>query len=464
MKKLLLFFVIAFSCIAVRATNPPDEGMWLPMFIEKLNYKDMQRMGLKLTPEQVYSVNNSSLKDAVVGLGSNQMPTGFFCTAEIVSPEGLLFTNHHCVYDMVQKHSTVENDYLTKGFWSQRKEDEIPNEGATASILYRMEDVTERVFADVKPEMNDQQRSSKIREAISKIEKEAAEGGKYTVNVKSFFSGNEYYLMVYEVYEDVRLVGAPPSSIGKFGGDTDNWMWPRHTGDFGILRIYTGPDGKPAKYSKDNVPLKPRHFLPVSIKGLENNDYTMIWGFPGTTDRYLTSWGVKQDIDINNPATVKIRDKKLAIMKEDMDKSDAIRIKYASKYAQTANYWKYFIGQTRGLKRLNVYEKKQKLEKDFTDWVNASDERKNKYGQALKLIEEGYTEMEKYTKSITYLNEAAFQGPELIFFCIGAMQLHKYLESHPKAKNDETALALAQEFKKSLNDHFKDYNLETVLR
>ncbi len=462
MKKLLLsLVVIAFLSITTKADNPPDEGMWLPMFIEKLNYSDMQKMGLKLTAEKIYSINNASIKDAIVGLGSEQMPTGFFCTGELVSAEGLMFTNHHCVYDMVQSHSTVENDILTNGFWSQRKEDEIPNEGVIASILVRMEDVTEKVLANVTKEMTDQQRSSKIKEAISKIEKEAAEDGKYTAGVKSFFSGNEFYLMVYEVFEDVRLVGVPPSSIGKFGGDTDNWMWPRHTGDFGILRIYTGPDGKPAPYSKDNVPLKPRHFLPVSIKGLENNDFTMIWGFPGTTDRYLTSWGVKEAIEINNPATVKIRDKKLAIMKEDMNTSDAIRIKYSSKYAQTANYWKYFIGQTRGLKRLNVYDKKKELEAEFTNWVNKSTERKETYGQALTLIEEGYKEMEKYTLSLTFLNEAAFQGPELIYFCVGAMQLHKYLESNPKAKNDETALALAQEFKKTIDEHFKNYNLET---
>ena len=462
MKRLLLsLFVIVLLSITARATNPPDEGMWLPMFIENLNYSDMQKMGLKLTAEQIYSVNNSCVKDAVVGLGNAEMPTGFFCTGEIVSDEGLMFTNHHCVFDMVQKHSTVENDILTNGFFSQRKEDEMPNEGVTASVLIRMEDVSGKVLANVTKDLTEQQRSSKVREIISKIEKEASEDGKYTASVKPFFNGNEFYLMVYQVFKDVRLVGAPPSSIGKFGGDTDNWMWPRHTGDFGILRIYTGPDGKPATYSKDNIPYKPKHSLPISIKGVENNDFSMIWGFPGNTDRYLTSWGVKQAIEITNPATVKIRDKKLAIMKEDMNTSDALRLKYASKYAQSANYWKYFIGQTRGLKRLNVIEKKQKLESDFTKWVNENDERKAKYGEALKLIQEGFTEKEKYALSLTFLNEAAFQGPELIYYCYGAMQLGKALESNPKAKNDEAIMALAKEFKKTVDEHFKDYNLET---
>jgi len=462
MKRLFLSLLVVISInITVRATNPPDEGMWLPMYIEKLNYSDMQKMGLKLTAEQLYSINSASKKDAIVGLGSSQMPTGFFCTAEIVSPEGLMFTNHHCVYDMVQSHSTVANDILTNGFFAKSKEEELPNEGVTASILVRMDDVSEKVLSNVTKEMTDQQRTGKIREAISKIEKEASENGKYTANVKAFFEGNEYYLLVYEVYKDVRLVGAPPSSIGKFGGDTDNWMWPRHTGDFGILRIYTSPDGKPAEYSKDNVPLKPRHFLPISIKGVESNDFSMIWGFPGTTDRYLSSWGVKEAIEISNPATVKIRDKKLAIMKEDMNSSDSIRIKYSSKYASTANYWKYFIGQTRGLKRLNVYEKKQQLESDFSKWLNESAERREKYGDPLKMIEEGHKEMEKYALSVTFLNEAAFQGPELIYFCVGAMQLNKVLENNPKAKDNETALALAQDFKKTIDEHFKNYNLET---
>jgi len=462
MKKLLLLLcVILFSGITLKATNPPDEGMWLPMFIEKLNYSDMQKMGLKLTAEQIYSVNNSSIKDAIVGLGSSQMGDMNFCTAEIVSAEGLMFTNHHCVYDMVQTHSTVENDILTKGFWARNQKEEIPNEGITASILMRMEDVTEKILENVTDKMTEQQRSAKIKEAISKIEKEASEKGKYRANVKEFFGGNEFYLMVYEVFKDVRLVGVPPSSIGKYGGDTDNWMWPRHTGDFGLLRIYSGPDGEPAEYSKDNVPLKPRHFLPVSIKGVENNDFSMIWGFPGTTDRYLTSWGVKQAIDITNPATVKIRDKKLAIMKEDMNSSDAIRIMYAAKYAQTANYWKYYIGQTRGLKKLSVYDKKKQLEKDFTEWLNQSSERKEKYGNALSLIEEGYKEMDNLALSVTFLNEAAFQGPELIYFCVGAMQLYSYLENNPKEKNSKTALALAQAFKSSIDEHFKNYNLET---
>ena len=462
MKRLLLLLVIVIISITVKGTNPPDEGMWLPILMDMMNYSDMQKMGLKLTKEQIYSINKSSIKDAVVGLGNSESPTSFFCSSGIVSTQGLMFTNHHCVYEMLQSHSTVENDILSNGFWALNKSEELPNEGFTASILLRMEDVTERVLASVTKEMTEQERKNKTREVITKIEKEAGLDGKYAANVKSVFEGNGYYLMVYEVYKDVRLVGAPPSSIGKFGGDSDNWMWPRQTGDFGILRIYTGPDGKPATYSKNNIPLKPKYAFPISLKGEENNDFTLVCGFPGSTDRYLTSWGVKQAIEITNPASIKIRDKKLAILREDMNSSDAIRIKYVSKYATSANYWKYFKGQTEVLKNLNVYENKKKLESEFNNWLNQKSERREKYGDPLKLIEEGYTEMGKYSLSTTFLNEAAFQGPEIIYFCVGAMQLQSALEKDPKAKNDNNNIqSLAQGFKKTIDEYFKNYNLDT---
>jgi len=284
---MILMFFLAFTFGKTYA----DEGMWLPMFVERLNYVDMQKAGLQLTAEEIYSVNNSSLKDAIVGLSNGPSPSGYFCTGEIVSDQGLLFTNHHCGYDAIQKHSTVEHDYLANGFWAASFKEELPNPELSVSFLIKMADVTDTVLSVVTSDMTPQDRSAAIRKKTGEMRKSWSEDGRYNVVVKSFFEGNEYYLFVYEVYTDVRLVGAPPSAVGKFGGDTDNWMWPRHTGDFSIFRVYAGPDGKPADYSPDNVPLKPKHHLPVSLDGVQKGDFTMIWGYPGSTDRYLSSYG-----------------------------------------------------------------------------------------------------------------------------------------------------------------------------
>jgi hypothetical protein len=383
MKKFFYALIVALVLGFKGFAAVPDEGMWLPMFIERLNYVDMQKMGLHLTADEIYSVNHSSLKDAIVSLG-------FFCTAEVVSNEGLIFTNHHCGYESIQAHSSVDHDYLTNGFWAMSKKEELSNESLTASFLVRMEDVTDKVFAKVTDDMDESKRSSAIDEAKSKIEKAAAEKGKYEASVKSFFNGNEYYLFVYETYKDVRLVGAPPSSVGKFGGDTDNWMWPRHTGDFSIFRIYTAPDGSPAEYNENNIPLKPKYSLPISLKGVKKDDFAMVWGYPGRTDRFLTSYGIKLATEQTNPSIVKIRDKKLSILKEFMDASPTVKIQYAAKYAESSNYWKYFIGQTKGLNRLKVYDKKQEQEAAFTKWVNEDPKRKEKYGKALSEIAAGY--------------------------------------------------------------------------
>ncbi len=462
-----LLTVLAFSLKASFATTPPDEGMWLPMFVERLNYTDMQKMGLQLTPEELYSINHSSLKDAIVGLAEGSAPRGYFCTGEIVSSKGLIFTNHHCGYGSIQEHSSVEHDYLTEGFWAYSHEEELPNPGLTASTLVRMEDVTDTILSALNDEMTEDERSEKIQEISKGIEEKAAEDGKYNPIVKSFFDGNEFYLFVYQTFKDVRLVGAPPSSIGKYGGDTDNWMWPRHTGDFSIFRIYADKDGNPAEYSEDNVPLKPKHHLPVSIKGVEKDDFAMIWGFPGGTDRYLTSFGVEYAIEKNNPTVVDIRDKKLEIMREDMNADKAIKIMYSSKYASTANYWKYFIGQTKGLKRLKVFEKKQAIEKEFTDWVKKDAEREKKYGNALNLIKEGYEKMEKYAMVSTYLNEAVFQGPEIIYYSFGAFSLYSQLKMQDKAKGkekkayDEDIQAAAKQLLEDAPEHFKNFNLPT---
>jgi hypothetical protein len=336
------------------------------------------------------------------------------------------------------------------------KEEELTNEDLTASFLIRMEDVTEKVLAKVTDDMDESKRSSAIDEVTSKLEKEAAEKGKYEASVKSFFDGNEYYLFVYQTFKDVRLVGAPPSAVGKYGGDTDNWMWPRHTGDFSIFRIYTAPDGTPATYSAKNIPLKPKYSLPISLKGVKKDDFAMVWGYPGRTDRFLTSYGVKLAIEQSNPYTVKIRDKKLAIIKEFMETSPTIKIQYASKYAESSNYWKYFIGQTKGLKRLDVYEKKQEQEAAFTKWVNEDPARIKKYGKALSDIAAGYEELKKYNTCMKYLEEAAFQGPEFIFFAYGAYDLYNTLKS--SSSNAEAIKAIADEFKETAKEFFKDYN------
>jgi hypothetical protein len=379
-----------FSTLLISSTlilnAAPDEGMWLPIFVKDLNIDKMNEMGLKLTAEDIYSINNSSLKDAIVNFGN-------FCTAEVVSEQGLLFTNHHCGYSAIQQHSSIEHDYLTDGFWANSFKEELPCEGLTATFFIRMEDVTEKVLVDVTDNMTEKERSDAIRKVSKELETEASEDGKYLARVNGLFGGNEYYLFIYQVYKDVRMVGAPPSSIGKFGGDTDNWMWPRHTGDFSVFRIYADKDNQPAEYSEDNVPYIPKYVLPVSTKGVEKDDFTMIWGYPGSTDRYLPSWGVKLNLEQTNPSIDAIFDIILTNMKKGMDKSQDVNIMYASTYAQYANLWKNKKGETRGLKRLNVYDKKLKIESDLNKWINADPKRKEKYGETLTLLEDAYKDI-----------------------------------------------------------------------
>jgi hypothetical protein len=446
MKKLLYFltgFALLFS-VNMKA----DEGMWIPLLIDRLNYTDMQEMGLQLTPEEIYSINNSSLKDAIVIFGGG-------CTGEIISNEGLLLTNHHCGYGTIQSHSTVENDYLSDGFWAMSRDEELPNPGLGVRFLVRIEDVSEKVLAGLGEEMTETERSKKIREISREIESEATADTHYSATVRSFFRGNEFYLFVYEVFNDVRLVGAPPSSIGKFGADTDNWMWPRHTGDFSLFRVYTAPDGSPAAYSEENIPLKPKHHLPVSVKGVEQGDFSMILGYPGGTDRYLTSYGVKLALDESNMTVVKIREQKLAIMREGMDADEAVRIQYASKYAGTANYWKYYIGQTRGLKRLKVYDKKTDLEKRFTNWIRENAEREDKYGNVLPDIKKGYDILKEYNLARIYYREAIARGSEILGFAGRFSSLKNQLE---EKEEDETVAKTIENMKKATERHFKNYN------
>lgn len=462
-------FVLALSLALPSFAN---EGMWLPLLLNR-NYAEMQELGLQLTPEQLYSINNSSLKDAIVSFGG-------FCTGEIISKDGLILTNHHCGYSAIQTHSSVENDYLTDGFWARSHAEEKPNEGLFVRFLVRMEDVSDKVLAELKDDMTEDERAKKIGEVSKKLSDEATKETDYTANVRSFYHGNEFYLFVYETYNDVRLVGAPPSSVGKFGGDTDNWIWPRHTGDFSLFRVYTGPDGKPASYSEDNIPMKPKHHLPISLDGVKEGDFTMIFGYPGSTDRYLSSYGVKQAVDKYNPTVVKIRDVKLDIMKRYMDMDTKTRIQYASKQSRVSNYWKYYIGQTEQLKNNGVYDKKLAIENQFQDWVNSGDAaRKAKYGGVLNMFKEAYAESDAYVEGDVYVLEAGLTGADITLFAfrfdrlMGAIfstqeKMQKDLkEASDDAEKDKIRTtaekrveALKARILSTAEDHFKNYNLD----
>ena len=454
MKRLTLLFTVF---VLLFGSTRADEGMWLPIFVERLNYVDMQKMGLHLTAEEIYSINNSSMKDAIVGLSNGPTPNGFFCTAEVVSDQGLLFTNHHCAYDIIQKHSAIEHDYLTDGFWAMKKDEELPNEGLSATFFVRMEDVTDSILPFLSDTMSVADRSAKVREISNRLKKNANPDKKYHVNVTSFFNGNEYYLFVYEVYTDVRLVGAPPSAIGKFGGDTDNWMWPRHTGDFSILRVYTAPDGSPADYAKENVPMVPKYHLPISLNGVEKGDFAMIWGYPGSTDRYLSSYGVEFQLNYFDPNIVRLLGEQLKIWKEDMDADREVGIKYASKYAGSANGWKYYIGEQKGLKRLNVKGQKEELEAKFTQWVDQEQARKEKYGEVLPNLKKGYESIgSKFGPFI--LSALGANAPEMLGFSQSFTQLAGLMESKDKTGAIDESIA---ELREAAIEHFKNYNTAT---
>ena len=448
MKKLVLALCL-LSAVFAKAASTPDEGMWLPMFVERLNYVDMQKMGLHLTAEELYSINHSSLKDAIVSLGG-------FCTAEVVSPEGLLFTNHHCGYDAIQNHSSVEHDYLTDGFWAMNKNEELPNEGLFVSFLVRMDDMSADVLGVVTADMDETARGAAITKKVDELKKNASEDGKYTVELKSFFNGNEYYMFVYQQYKDIRLVGAPPSSIGKFGGDTDNWMWPRHTGDFSIFRIYTAPDGSPAEFAKDNVPMVAKKFLPVSVKGYKKDDFAMIWGFPGSTDRYRNSWACEATLNDIDPVIVKGLGIVLENQKAGMDADNAVRIAYASTYASLANFWKNKMGEARDLKRLDVVQKKQELEAKLQQWINADEQRKAKYGDVLSTYADVYKQYkDQNLYQQMWYTQLCFFGSKAFSFPGQATAIETVLKTG--AKGDDLAKQM-EKYKETSKEHFKEYN------
>ncbi len=429
-----------------------DEGMWLPYSINGQNLAEMQRLGCKLTPEQIFSFNKPSLKDAIVQFGGG-------CTGELISPEGLLLTNHHCGLGQVQAHSSVEHDYLQDGFWAKSKSEELPNEGLTVSFLSYIEDVTEAILKGVTDEMTEQERDAKIRENGTAIANDRKKDRDVRVEIVPFYHGNQYILFVYDVYKDVRLVACPPWGIGKFGADTDNWTWPRHKGDFCIFRVYTAPDGSPAAYSKNNVPMKSKHFLPISLKGVKPGDYTMILGYPGSTDRYSTSGAVKNVVDYEGPAIIACRTTKLEQYRKHMDADQAVFIKYASKQAGVSNYWKYYIGQVKQLERNKVFEKRSQQEQAFRDWVNQSNDRKKEYANLFQDIDKYWNHQSKYTKAIIYHREAGWRGGEAVAFANRFMRLNNTINA--KAAPKEQIVKFAQTMKGSVKDFFKDYDKET---
>ena len=435
MKKIILGFLL----FSIASKTFGDEGMWLPLLIKSLNEKDMKKNGLKLSAEDIYSINKSSLKDAVVHFGGG-------CTAEIISEAGLLLTNHHCGYGQIANHSTVEKDYLTNGFWAMSKDQELPNPGLTASIIQYMEDVTAKVKAGIKPGFTEKQIDSTISSNIPKIEKETVKGTHYEAYIKPFFYGNEYYMFVVETFKDVRLVGAPPSGIGKFGGETDNWVWPRHTGDFSVFRIYAGKDNKPAEYSKENVPYKPKRSLTISLKGTKEGDFTMVYGFPGRTQEYLTSDAVDMTMTMSDPAKVKLREARLNIMDSYMKKSDQTRIDYAARYASIANYWKKWAGEMNGLKASDAVNKKIEFQKKFIQLLSTDPIKQKEFSNVLNEFHVLYEEMKVLVKQMDYYNE-----------CLMGIEALQYLRSYVNLFDNYYALQAGERnnFKTELENYKK---------
>ena len=437
MKKILSLL----TALCVSASAMADEGMWMLPYLQKMNIKAMKERGCKLSAEDIYSIDKSSLKDAVVIFGGG-------CTGEIVSPEGLLFTNHHCGFGSIQALSSVEHDYLKNGFWAMSQAEELPAPGLSVRFIRKIMDVTPEIVGNV-PSTAGQDEYKKITseniEALTA--KLSEENPGMQVEIEPFFEGNQFFAFVVEQFRDVRLVGTPPQSIGKFGGDTDNWMWPRHTGDFSIFRVYAGPDNKPADYSPENRPYKAEKYLKVSLDGVEENDFAMIMGFPGSTQRYATSYEIDNMLRVSNPQRIFIRGERQAILWEDMLASDKVRIQYASKYAGSSNYWKNSIGMSRGIEKLNVKARKQEQEASFQAWADANTLPEEGYIDALSKIGEAYKSMEEPMAGLQYLSEAFLRGIELLAPAVTFSRM-------TEVKNPENA-------RKAMADWYKDYNAPT---
>ncbi|GAA4297282.1 S46 family peptidase [Nibribacter koreensis] len=452
-KQLALALLLGLSSLSAWAR--PDEGMWLPMLLKQLNESDMQKKGMRLSAEDIYSINKSSLKDAVVQFGSG-------CTGEVISNQGLLLTNHHCGYGQIQSHSTVENDYLTNGFWAMSKDQEKPNPGLTATFIVRMEDVTKLILGDIPGNLTEAEREQRVTANIKKVQYGATNGTHYGAIIRPFFYGTEYYMYITETFRDIRLVGAPPESIGKFGGDTDNWMWPRHTGDFSIFRIYAGPDNKPADYSPNNKPYTPKHHLPISLAGIKPGDFTLVFGFPGRTTEYLPSQAVSEIVDISDPAKIKIRTMRLHLLEQEMLADPKIRIQYAAKYASVSNSHKKWIGEMRGLKKLDAVAKKKDLEKQFAQWVSQETGRKSTYGHVLPHFDQNYTILANdITLTRDYYQEAAL-GIELLSYAQSYLDLAELIQKGNQTEQQKADIqAYIQALLEAAPAYFKNYSQAT---
>ena len=426
---------ISIAALALAFTPAiADEGMWLLPLLKKMNIGTMQEMGLELSAEDIYSINNTSLKDAIVQFGGG-------CTGEIISPNGLLVTNHHCGYSSIQKLSSVEHDYLNNGYWAMNLDEELPCEGLTVTFVESMTDVTKDIEKARKTAAKKgMDADSTVQAAIDRlVGKAVAENPHCDARVKSFYNNNAYYLIVTKTFKDIRFVGAPPSSIGKFGADTDNWMWPRHTGDFSMFRVYADKDNNPAEYSEDNVPFTPKRHLAISLKGIQEGDYTMIIGFPGTTNRYMAASELEMTRDINNAISIYVRGERQKIIMEDMLADPKVKIQYASKYAGSSNGWKKWIGMNESFAKLGIIERKKAEEAEFTEWVNAKQSRKEAYGKALEKINSAVAQMSGANYVYRYFMET-----------IGQIELVQI-----------ASIAGAGAPQEAIDNFFKDYSLST---
>ena len=438
LKLLLLFFVIQVQA--------QQGGMWIPSLLQGMNEKEMKNLGMKMTAADIYSVNKSSLKDAVPHFNGG-------CTSEVISPKGLLLTNHHCGFDAIQNHSTVDHDYLTNGFWAYKMSEELPNEDLVVTFIVKIEDVTSKVLEGTASLATELEKQKKIQENITSLSNSLPKESWQENKIRTFYEGNQYMLFVTETFKDVRLVGAPPSSIGKFGSDTDNWVWPRHTGDFSLFRIYADKNNHPASYSKDNVPYTPKHFLPVSLDGVKEDDFTLVFGYPGKTNEYLPAVAIEQIVKELNPAKIEIRDQALKVADGFMRKDNAIKIQYASKYASIANYWKKWIGETQGLTKSNAVEIKRKQEVVFQEKVVKAG-KQAEYGNLLTDFEKYYTEIKSYALARDYFSEVALRNTELLSVGYKLYQLEQvYNSKGEQAFNDRKNNLIA-----GLADFYKDFN------
>jgi hypothetical protein len=443
--------IFASLLLTLAVTLMAGEGMWIPSLLKQLNESEMKHLGFRLSAEDIYSINQSSMKDAVVLFGRG-------CTGEIVSREGLLLTNHHCGLGQIQQHSSVEHDYLTHGFWAMNRGEELANPGLTVTLLKRMEDVSERVLEGVTRDMTEKERNNIITENIKAVVDEATKDTHYEAVVKPFYYGNTWYLFVQEVFRDIRLVGAPPSSVGKFGGDTDNWMWPRHTGDFSVFRIYASPENKPAPYSKENVPYVPEHHFPVSLAGYQEGDFTLVFGYPGSTEQFITSDAVKLTTEVINPIAIEARRMRLDIFEKHMAGSDKVRIQYTTKHARIANGWKKWIGENRGIERLNTIENKKHQETLYHAWATSESDITSKYGGLLPALDALYAQYTPAMKHYTYITEAGLAAE--------ALRLPGRLSSlFQKAADKKTDAAQLKEEAGKMNQRmagfYKDYDPDT---